>query len=144
MTDFATLILTPSEASWLETACPYLTPTYLAYLSAYRYKPEQVKVTYVPVTPDDLFGHVEIEVVGPWVETILWEVPLMATLSETFFQSVVTDWNYDNQYGARAIYLPSYRPFVFHPVLLLPIPFPRPSRLMSRICAGKRVIWGGC
>jgi nicotinate phosphoribosyltransferase len=98
VTDFATLILTPSEASWLETACPYLTPTYLAYLSAYRYKPEQVKVTYVPVTPDNLFGHVEIEVVGPWVETILWEVPLMATLSETFFQSVVTDWNYDNQY----------------------------------------------
>lgn len=54
----------------------------------------------MPVTADNLLGHVEIEVFGPWVETILWEVPLMATLSETFFQSVVTDWNYDNQYGA--------------------------------------------
>ncbi|KAF5327172.1 hypothetical protein D9619_004623 [Psilocybe cf. subviscida] len=99
ISDFATLELTPPELSWLERACPFLTPTYLSYLSAYRYKPEQVKVTYEPVTPDNLHGHVEIVVTGPWVETILWEVPLMATLSETFFQSVVTDWNYDNQYA---------------------------------------------
>lgn len=44
-------------------------------------------------------GQIEIEASGPWVETILWEVPLMATLSETYFQTDDTDWNYEGQEG---------------------------------------------
>jgi len=97
--DFASLSLTESELQWLKRTCPYLTPTYLAYLSSYRYKPEQAKIKYIPVTNDNLRGHVEIEIFGPWVETILWEVPLMACLSETYFQVVVADWSYDGQDG---------------------------------------------
>ncbi|CDO74361.1 hypothetical protein BN946_scf184355.g9 [Trametes cinnabarina] len=42
-------------------------------------------------------GHIRIDAVGPWHETILWEVPLMACLSEIFFTTVDTDWNYDGQ-----------------------------------------------
>lgn len=94
---FATISLTDSELQWLKEACPYLTPEYLTYLSSYRYKPEQVKIKYIPVTSDNLKGKVEIEIIGPWVETILWEVPIMACLSESYFQSVVVDWNYDHQ-----------------------------------------------
>lgn len=51
------------------------------------------------MTSDNLRGTVEIEIMGPWIETILWEVPLMACLSESYFQVVDTEWNYDNQYG---------------------------------------------
>lgn len=40
-----------------------------------------------------------MEASGPWVETIFWEVPLMACLSETFFQTTDTDWSYDGQAG---------------------------------------------
>jgi nicotinate phosphoribosyltransferase len=94
---FATISLTDSELQWLKDACPYLTPEYLTYLSSYRYKPEQVKIKYIPVTSDNLKGQVEIEIIGLWVETILWEVPIMACLSESYFQSVVVDWNYDHQ-----------------------------------------------
>jgi nicotinate phosphoribosyltransferase len=99
--DFAMISLTDSELQWLKEACPYLTPEYLTYLSSYRYKPEQVKIKYIPVTSDNLTGRVEIEIIGPWVETILWEVPIMACLSESYFQSVVVDWNYDHQDGTR-------------------------------------------
>jgi nicotinate phosphoribosyltransferase len=97
VSNFTSLSLTESELQWLKRTCPYLTPTYLAYLSSYRYKPEQAKIKYIPVTSDKLRGHVEIEISGPWVETILWEVPLMACLSETYFQVVVVDWSYDDQ-----------------------------------------------
>lgn len=69
------------------------------YLSAYRYQPEQVRITFVPTSPDGMLGQVEIEATGPWLETILWEVPLMACLSESYFQSVMTDWSYENQEG---------------------------------------------
>ena len=97
--DFTSLSLTESELQWLKRTCPYLTPTYLTYLSSYRYKPEQAKIKYIPVTSDKLRGHVEIEISGSWAETILWEVPLMACLSETYFQVVVVDWSYDDQDG---------------------------------------------
>jgi len=94
---FADLSLTESEHEWLRRECPYFTPSYLAYLSKYRFKPEQVHVKFFPIPSDGKYGNIEIEVSGPWIETILWEVPLMACLSETYFQSVVTDWNYDKQ-----------------------------------------------
>jgi len=97
ISNFATISLTEAEHQWLQETCPYFTQDYLSYLATYRFKPEQVKVKYVPVTSDDLQGRVEIEIVGPWLETILWEVPLMACLSESYFQSVFVDWNYDGQ-----------------------------------------------
>jgi len=98
--DFTGLSLTEEESQWLRKTCPYLSDEYLSYLSSYRYKPEQVKIKYTPVTEDNLKGTVEIEISGPWVETILWEVPLMACLSETYFQIADTDWSYDQQYGS--------------------------------------------
>ncbi|KAF9474684.1 nicotinate phosphoribosyltransferase [Pholiota conissans] len=97
LSSFSTIALTEDESEWLKKSCPYFTEEYLTYLESYRFKPEQVKVKYIPVTSDDLQGRLEIDIIGPWVETILWEVPLMACLSETYFQTVVTDWNYDNQ-----------------------------------------------
>ncbi|KAG5651933.1 hypothetical protein H0H81_006915 [Sphagnurus paluster] len=97
VSQFTDLSLTSDEHEWLRTTCPYFTDSYLAYLAAYRYKPEQVRITYVPVSADGLHGNVEIEVFGPWPETILWEVPLMAALSESYFTSANTDWSYDKQ-----------------------------------------------
>lgn len=99
--DFTDLALTQAEHDWLKDTCPFLTPEYLGYLKAYRYKPEQVRVVFVPVSSDGMLGNVEIEASGPWAETILWEVPLMACLSECYFQLVMTDWSYDNQEGMR-------------------------------------------
>lgn len=69
------------------------------YLSSFRFRPEQVSITFVPGSDDELRGQVEIEASGPWVETILWEVPLMATLSEIYFQIDNTDWSYEGQEG---------------------------------------------
>ncbi len=106
--DFATIILTEEEKLWLEKTSPYLTKAYLSYLSAYRFKPEQVKIKFIPVPEDNLRGKLEIDIIGPWVETILWEVPLMACLSETYFQTVFTDWNYEGQEGMVANYLHQY------------------------------------
>lgn len=94
---FALLSLADDELQWLKESCPYFTPTYLSYLSSYRYKPEQVSITFVPLSSDGQQGNVEILVSGLWAEVILWEVPLMACLSESYFQTVITDWSYDGQ-----------------------------------------------
>lgn len=100
---FSTLSLTPEERTWLQNTCPYFKPSYLDYLAAYRFKPSQVQVTFVPRAPDSNEGRIEIEASGPWAEAILWEVPLMATLSEIYYTTVDKDWDYEGQAGASNV-----------------------------------------
>jgi nicotinic acid phosphoribosyltransferase len=100
-TDFSELALSPDERTWLASACPFFTPSYLDYLASFRFDPAQVRVSFVPrdgARPCD--GDIGIEAAGPWVEAILWEVPLMATLSEIYFATDEQDWNEDGQEGA--------------------------------------------
>lgn len=81
----------------MKKTCPYLKPDYLDYLKQYRYKPEQVEVKFIPLSDDPDKGRIEIIANGLWVETILWEVPLMACLSEIYFKVVDTDWSEDEK-----------------------------------------------
>ena len=97
---FTNLTLTPSERIWLQTQCPWFSKDYLDYLSAFRFKPDQVSIQFIPAPQDTSVGQIDIQIKGPWAETVLWEVPLMATLSETYFQVDNTDWNYDHQQGS--------------------------------------------
>ncbi|KAI0636175.1 nicotinate phosphoribosyltransferase [Trametes polyzona] len=103
---FDKIALKPEEREWLAKACPYLKPSYLDFLSAYRFNPTQLRLRFEPIPEDaekdaqgdgSARGHIRIDAVGPWQETILWEVPLMACLSEIYFTTVDTDWNYDGQ-----------------------------------------------
>lgn len=58
---------------------PYLDPTYLDFLYGYRYDSSEVGVIQ---KGDEL----EISIDGLWYRTILWEVPLMALISELYFK----------------------------------------------------------
>jgi len=65
----------------------------------YRFKPEQVDIVFIPSEQDPDYGQIEMTATGPWVETILWEIPLMSLLSETYFLVVDTAWKKENQEG---------------------------------------------
>ncbi len=75
----AKLTLSPEEKLYLEKQCYYLEPTYLDFLMGYRYDPSEVGVIQ---NGNDL----QISVEGFWYRTILWEVPLMALISELYFK----------------------------------------------------------
>jgi nicotinate phosphoribosyltransferase len=94
---FRNLRLSSDEKDWLQRSCPYFTKEYLDYLAGFQFNPDQVSVKFVPVSEDEEHGNVEIEAKGLWVETILWEVPLMASLSELYFRIGANDWSYDGQ-----------------------------------------------
>ena len=42
-------------------------------------------------------GDLYVLVKGKWVETILYEIPLLVLISECYFKFSNTDWNYDGQ-----------------------------------------------
>ncbi|ORY89415.1 nicotinate phosphoribosyltransferase [Leucosporidium creatinivorum] len=100
--DLGKLALTKEERVWLEKNAPFLTADYLDYLETFRYKPEeQVSVQYVVVDKDaqgQELGRFEIEIKGGWAATILYEVPLMAIISEAYFTAQETNWDYVGQY----------------------------------------------
>jgi len=96
---FHNLALSPSEQVWLQTQCPWFSKDYLDYLSAFRFNPDQVSIQFIPASPHTSLGQIDIQIKGLWSQTVLWEVPLMAILSETYFQVDNTDWNYDHQQG---------------------------------------------
>lgn len=72
------LELTKDEKSWLGEECYYLDPTYLDFLSGYRYDSTEIGIIQKG-------GELEIFIEGFWHRTILWEVPLMAIISELYF-----------------------------------------------------------
>jgi len=70
----------PGDIFFLKRECPFFSPTYLEWLEHFQFKREDVQVL---ADGDHLAG---IEISGPWYRTILWEVPLMALISELYFK----------------------------------------------------------
>ena len=68
------LTLQDEEYQWL-SGLPFFKADYLNWLRDFRYKPEQVTVVN-----DN--GKLDIRLAGPWREVIMWEVPLLAVISE--------------------------------------------------------------
>lgn len=68
------LALQDDEYNWL-SGLPFFHADYLNWLREFRYNPDQVTVTN-----DN--GKLDIRLEGPWREVIMWEVPLLAVISE--------------------------------------------------------------
>ncbi|KIO23284.1 hypothetical protein M407DRAFT_27203 [Tulasnella calospora MUT 4182] len=86
--------LTKDELSWLQRNCTYFRPEYLEYLQNFRFRPkEQVTIRYLPSLETPESGDLEMEFQGLWAQTILYETPMMAIVSEAYFTHVDTDWS---------------------------------------------------
>jgi nicotinate phosphoribosyltransferase len=85
----ASLKITEEELEFLRLRCPYLSVLYLEYLRNYRFNPQEV---YSGLSPH---GDLMIDIVGPWHSAVMWEVPLMAIISELYFQIVDEYWEHD-------------------------------------------------
>lgn len=90
------ITLSMKELEYLRSHCKYLSRDYLDYLQSFRLRPsEQVKLTFR--ADDSDYGDVDIHVHGLWVETILYEIPLLALTSEAYFRFCDMDWSHEGQ-----------------------------------------------
>ena len=75
------LKLTNDEKNYLtKTLGHFLPPTYIDFLAGYRFDSNEIKVSL------DKDNKLNISIEGFWYRTILWEVPLMAIISELYFK----------------------------------------------------------
>ena len=89
------LRVTQEEIQWLRKNCSYLPDAYFDYLQSFRVYPEkQVYLEYNEKTRD-----MSIIMHGRWIDTILYEIPVLALVSESYFRFVDKDWDYVGQFG---------------------------------------------
>lgn len=74
ITAMQSLVLSGEEADYL-AGLPFFKQDYLDWLRQFRYDPSQVRVR-------NNQGKLDIRISGPWLEVIMWEVPLLALISE--------------------------------------------------------------
>jgi len=82
------LALTQLEYSYIKSEIPFFKPLYTEYLKNYRYDPNEVEAY---ICDNDLV----VNISGVWASTILWEVPLMAMISELYFKVMDIEWSGD-------------------------------------------------
>ena len=87
--NLADLKLTNEEYIYLKENFTYLTPGYLAYLKNFRYNPSKISTC---LTEDN---NLKLSITGTWMNRMLFEVPLMAIISELYFTIIDPDWDYD-------------------------------------------------
>ncbi len=75
----ATLSLLPEEEKFLREKCYFFDPVFVDLLKGYKYNPDEVKI-------EQNGGKLDVEIEGYWYRTVLWEVPLLATISELYFK----------------------------------------------------------
>ncbi len=77
-----------TEMLWLKSQ-PFIKPDYADWFDIYQFDPNEVTVIQ---TGGDLY----IRIYGLWDRTIYWEVPLMAIISELYFEmtghKLASDW----------------------------------------------------
>lgn len=96
--ELGSISLTSEELEYLRRHCPYFGEAYLRYLTSFRMKPrEQVKLSFMPTGGDSEYGDLHIAIKGLWIETIVYEIPLLALTSEAYFRFCNKDWDHGGQ-----------------------------------------------
>src|ERR1700761_3821233 len=91
------ITLEQQELQFLRKHCPYLSADYLDYLQRFQLRPEeQVRLKFNQVD-ESPYGDLEITITGLWVETMFYEIPLLALTSEAYFKFIDKDWDYRGQ-----------------------------------------------
>lgn len=73
------LRLTKEERNFIEKRCYFFDPVFIDFLEGYRFNPDEVKISQKN-------GELDVIIEGFWYRTVLWEVPLMAIISQLYFE----------------------------------------------------------
>lgn len=85
-----TLYFQPDELNYLATI-PFFKQDFIDFLRIFRLQSQFVQITTTE-------GQLDISIKGPWLHTILFEVPLLAIISEVYYRNQYRTPNYAEGY----------------------------------------------
>jgi nicotinate phosphoribosyltransferase len=84
-------VFTPQDIEYLGDTLPWLKKDYLQFLRLYRFEGD-----YVHINADDK-GDLHVRVSGPWLHTILFEMPILQIISEVWSKDQGLDYEGANK-----------------------------------------------
>lgn len=89
------VVITDEEIRFMQRRCGYIPDWFYSYLKGFRYNSSTMSVS------QDSEGHLSMEITGNWSDTILWEVKLLAIISELYFEMTgqAAKADYDDYYA---------------------------------------------
>lgn len=72
----ANVAITEEEIHFMENHLVWLPLWYFDFLRGYRFNPAEVSIS------QDEEGHLSVSIQGKWFSTIMWEMPILSTVSE--------------------------------------------------------------
>ncbi|KAJ3019666.1 nicotinate phosphoribosyltransferase [Thoreauomyces humboldtii] len=97
ISDLSSLRITPDEIAFLAKTGLF-TSTYLTYLQEFTFKPSE----HIHIHRCFTRGRLSLQISGLWPEVILYEVPLLALISETYFEFMDTAWTDSDVFASAA------------------------------------------
>jgi len=88
---------TDAEIEWLGKTCHFFKHWYLESLRNFRYNPKGVNARL------DSDNNLVLDIKGKVINEMMWEVKLMATISELYFTLIDTTWNMYGQEDMAAL-----------------------------------------
>lgn len=76
MNHMASVAITDEEINFMRSKCYYLPEWYFTFLRGYRFNPNELTIS------QDADGHLDVTIHGKWHSAIMWEMPILSTVSE--------------------------------------------------------------
>lgn len=92
------VVITEEEIDFMRRRCNYIPGWFYTYLKGYRFNSRCVKAW------QDGEGHLHVDIEGSWADTILFEVKILAIISELYY--ILT--GQDRRFDYKAYYEKSY------------------------------------
>jgi nicotinate phosphoribosyltransferase len=73
------LSLSDEAEGYIRKRCYFFEPVFIDLLKGFRFNPNEVHI-------EQTGGNLEVDIEGLWYRTVLWEVPLMAIISELYYK----------------------------------------------------------
>lgn len=92
--NMAEVVITDEEIAFMKRKCYFLPEWYFTFLKGYRFSPNEVDIF------QDQSGYLSVSIRGKWYSTVMWEMPILSTISELMhiLNYDVDNYNEDNEY----------------------------------------------
>ena len=96
---FCTLRFTSDELTWLGSSLPWISSDYISYLKRWQGDPSQITIHPDANEPCGM----TIEAYGSWLDTSMYEIPILAIVNEVYFTFKYGIHKLDEDFGKRTL-----------------------------------------